>query len=301
MVVNLPYKPLVALGLDYESLKQLRPDIILTTVSAFSYSGENRNQVGFDGMGQALSGAMHLTGTGESPMRSAVSYVDYATGMSAAFMTASALLERNVRGTGKHVQCSLMGTALTMMNPMLMEEATSTRRRIATANRSPIAGPSDLFAASDGWIMVQVIGDAMFKGWAGLVGHQELVEDSRFASDIRRGENGEILSTIMRQWCAARTVAECLALMTQARIPACPVLTPADALRHQGTGEYMHYVSTDAKNDPLPIVTGMPRVEPSGPAGMMCAPKLGEHTEQVLQDIGMDRGEIEGLRKEGTI
>jgi crotonobetainyl-CoA:carnitine CoA-transferase CaiB-like acyl-CoA transferase len=84
VVINLPYKSLNKLGLDYESLKHLRRDIILTTISAFAYSGNDRNRVGFDGMGQALSGAMYLSGTGQRPMRAAVSYIDYATGSSAA-------------------------------------------------------------------------------------------------------------------------------------------------------------------------------------------------------------------------
>lgn len=139
VIVNLPPAALERAGLDYETLKALRQDIIVTTISALGLEGESRDRVGFDGTGQALSGAMYLTGDGTVPMRAAVSYVDFATAMSAAFATMSALYERARTGEGQHVQASLLGTALTMTNPMLIEEATGrvTANPRATAARSP--------------------------------------------------------------------------------------------------------------------------------------------------------------------
>lgn len=183
---------------------KINENIILTTISAFSYSGVNRDRVGFDGTGQALSGGMYLTGSGDKPMRSAVSYVDYATGISAAYSTISALFKRYRSGKGQHVKASLMETALTMMNPILMEEATGTRKRSPMANRSPIAGPSDLFKVKDGWVMVQVIGNSMFSRWCNLTGHHSLIGDRRFKTDADRGENGDVLSEVMAAWCCGK-------------------------------------------------------------------------------------------------
>lgn len=301
VVINVPYKSLKKLGLEYEDLKKLRKDIILTTISAFDYSGDDRNRVGFDGMGQALSGAMYLSGTGQLPMRAAVSYIDYATASSAAFATAAALLDRKATGEGQHVECSLMGTAYTMMNPMLIEEATGVRQRQATANRSPIAGPSDLFSAIDGWIMVQVIGKAMFARWAELVGRPDLVTDPRFASDILRGENGQALSEIMGGWCAARTLAECLTELESARIPACPVLTPSQALNAQGAQDYFDLVSWDDAEQPIPIVTANARTRAFKSGQVRCAPQLGADTQSILHGLDLGDDEIDLLRKQGIV
>lgn len=300
VVVNLPRNALIRLGLDYDSLTRIRPDIILTTISAFAYDGADRDRVGFDGTGQALSGAMFLTGAGDRPMRAAVSYVDYATGMSAAFATAAALIERNASGLGQHVECSLMGAALTMMNPMLIEEATGARQRQPIGNRSPIAGPSDLFAARDGWVMVQVIGDAMFERWLRLVGRADLVHDPRFGSDIDRGENGEELSRIMAAWCATRTVAECLAETGAARLPACQVLTPAQALAAE-SADYIQSLPVDANGPELPIVTRALRTRATATASLTPAPALGQHTVQILQKLGLKQHQIEELKNKNII
>ena len=298
VIVNLPPAALKRARLDYDSLKLLRGDIILTTISALGFEGESRDRVGFDGTGQALSGAMYLTGTGERPMRAAVSYVDFSSAIAAAFATVSALYERDRTGEGQHVQASLLGSALTMMNPMLIEEASGARRREALGNRSPIAGPSDLFRARDGWVMVQVIGDGMFARWAKLVDREDLVADRRFESDLARGENGELLSAIMAEWCAERSQEQCLADLEAARLPGCPALTPASALRarENTTGGFFRFdavpgAAPDSEID-VPIATQAIRTAATASHPGNAAPELGADSAGVLAGLGFSADEI---------
>ena len=300
LIVNLPCKALAQLGLDYDSLTAIKPDIILTTISAFSYMGADRDRVGFDGTGQALSGAMYLTGFGDAPTREAVSYVDYATAMSAAFATLSALIDRRKSGRGQHVQCSLMGTALTMMNAMLMEEASGFRSRRPIGNRSPIAGPSDLFRAKDGWLMIQIIGDPMFGRWARMMNRPELTSDPRFASDSDRGENGAELSAIQRDWCAARTVDECLAELAANRLPACRCLTPKETLELEGLDDYADPITIEEKGLRLPLVTRAIQTAASA-SSRRPAPTLGADTEGTLKGLGLDEARLAELRSRGVI
>lgn len=297
VIVNLPPAALARARLDYETLAALKPDIVLTTISAFGMEGPDRDRVGFDGTGQALSGAMMLTGTGETPMRAAVSYVDFATAMSAAFATVSALYERGRTGRGQHVRASLLGTALTMTNPMLIEEAAGARRRAAIGNRSPIAGPSDLFRTRDGWVMVQVIGDAMFARWARLVGREELVGDPRFGSDIARGENGGELSAVMADWCGGRSTQDCLAQMEAARIPGCRALTPAEALhaRESAGGGFFRSDEVGTEGGGVPIVTGAVVTAASMAGGPGPAPVLGADSAALLAALGYAAGDIDRL------
>jgi crotonobetainyl-CoA:carnitine CoA-transferase CaiB-like acyl-CoA transferase len=301
VVVNLPPAALKRARLDYETLKSFRSDIILTTISALGFDGPGKDRIGFDGTGQALSGAMHLTGNGDRPTRAAVSYVDYSAAMAAAFATVSALYERDRTGEGQHVQASLLGAALTMTNPMLIEEASGTRHRKALSNRSPIAGPSDLFRVTDGWVMVQVIGNGMFARWARLVGREDLVDDPRFQSDIARGENGEELSAIMAEWCQAFDLKTCLAILEEARIPGCPALTPGQALQaDENVSSGFFRTEAIAIGDgespsEVPIASGTIRTMASAQVKGNPAPGLGADSWDLLYALGYESKEIRSL------
>jgi crotonobetainyl-CoA:carnitine CoA-transferase CaiB-like acyl-CoA transferase len=239
---------------------------------------------------------MSLTGTGETPLRAAVSYVDFATAMSAAFATMAALYERKVTGRGQHVRTSLLGTALTMTNPMLIEEAAGARSRTAIGNRSPIAGPSDLFRTRDGWVMVQVIGDGMFERWARFVGRDDLLADSRFSSDIARGENGEALSTVMSNWCARRSSDECLRELEAAKIPACRALTPAQALTtpENADGGFFSEQTVTVGSGKIPIASRVVRTAAADATTYRPAPELGAHSAEILTALGFGPGDVAG-------
>lgn len=301
IIVNLPPAALRRARLDYDSLCACRADIVLCTISAYGPEGDSRDRIGFDGTGQALSGAMALSGTGERPLRAAVSYVDYATGMAAAFSTLSALYERRSTGRGQHVQASLLGTALTMTNPMLIEEAAGARSRKPIGNRSPIAGPSDLFQTRDGWVMIQVIGDGMFRRWADFVGHPDLPADPRFASDINRGEHGEALSAVMAEWCVTRSSDECLAELEAARIPACRALTPAEALTASENveGGFFSLEPGPEGAGHVPIVARAIRTAATRDDHRP-APALGAHSAELLASLGYSPDEVIALAGSGT-
>jgi len=298
VVANLSRRARQRLRLDYQDLCGIRPDIVLTTITAFDSRSAEADRIGFDGTGQALSGALHLTGTPDQPFRSAVSYVDYATAASAAFGTVSALLGRMRTGQGQHVEASLLKTALTMTNPMLIEEALGVRSRVATGNRSPIAGPSDLFAAQDGWVLVQVIGQDMFQRWAGMIEARELCDDLRLADDIGRGQHGAMLSARMAEWVASRTVQKCLEALQAARIPGCSVLTPAEALASPmiSDGSYLHWSAGG-----VPVVQPLARLSRDAPWQPAVSPGLGAHTEEVMRGLGYSSGDLEELVTAGCI
>ena len=230
VIANLPPDTLLAMGLDYDSLKAIKPNIILTMISAFGRGGPYSNRVGFDGLGQAMSGAMYMSGTPDQPVRAYPPFIDFGTASLAAFGTMTALFQRQKTGKGQIVEGSLFNTALTMMNGTAIEQSVIKRDRVATLNRSQTSAPADTFRTKDGWVLVQSVGGPLFKRWADLMGETHWLDDPRFKDDISRGDNGELISERLAQWCAERNTEEVLQAMEEARLPAGPVLSPQEVL-----------------------------------------------------------------------
>jgi crotonobetainyl-CoA:carnitine CoA-transferase CaiB-like acyl-CoA transferase len=303
VVANMPPRTLASLGLDYDSLRAIKPDIILAAASAFGSHPAVSDRVGFDGVGQAMSGAVHVGGLPDHPMKAMVPVVDFATALASALGTVMALYERKSSGMGQEVGASLLQTGLNLAGGSLIEESVLKPDRKAMLNRSPHYGPSDIFRASDGWLIVQVIGPAMFRRWALLIDMPELVEDSRFADDRTRGENGQALSDFMAAWCAQRTRGECLAVLEKARIPAGPILSPRQVLEEQtiaADGPF-NWVRYPGIAEPLPIAVPPFSMSRTPAALERRPPMAGEHTDEVLQTLGYAQPAIDEMRARGIV
>jgi len=135
VVANLPPDTLAAMGLDYDSLKAIKPDIILTMISAFGRGGPYSNRVGFDGLGQAMSGAMYMSGTPDQPVKAYPPFIDFGTASLSPFGTMAALFERQKTGQGQIAEGHLFNTALTMINGTAIEQAMIQRDRVDTLTR----------------------------------------------------------------------------------------------------------------------------------------------------------------------
>lgn len=303
VVANLPPQTLTRMGLDYPTLKKTKEDIILATVSAFGHGGPWSHRVGFDGVAQAMSGAMYMSGTPTEPSRLYYPWVDFTTAILTAFGTISALLERAKTGQGQQVEGALLMSALTVGNGTLIEQGVIEANRVATGNRSQTAAPSDCFATKDGWVLVMSIGQPLFERWCELMGESHWLEDPRFADDISRGNNGEVISERMGRWCRERTTEECLQDLDEARLPAGPVYSPQQALDDEHIRAMRFMVPTDYPGLPRPAPLADTPVRLSEtPGGIRHrAPLLGEHTDEVMREIGYDDEGIERLRQAGVV
>jgi crotonobetainyl-CoA:carnitine CoA-transferase CaiB-like acyl-CoA transferase len=172
VVANLPPQTLAAMQLDYDSLRAVKPDIILTLVTAYGRGGPYSDRVGFDGIGQVMSGAAYMTSDadGERPYRFQAPWVDFGTALHCAYGTVLALMARQQTGRGQVVEGALLATALTVANGLLIEQDVLGINRAPTGNRGQTAAPVDIFRTQDGWILVQVIGEPLYRRWARLQG-----------------------------------------------------------------------------------------------------------------------------------
>ena len=303
VVANLPDAALKNLGLDYASLSALKPDIILTSVSAFGSGGPLSHKLGFDAIGQAMSGIMYLSGHSGEPTKAYCPYVDFSTALVATVGTLAALMARTETGQGQEVRASLLSTALTIANGVLIEQAMTAPNRISSLNRSQTQAPSDAYRTRDGWIIVQCIGQSLFKRWVTLMNELWWLEDPRFADDQTRGDHGEVISERMAAWCAARSTNDALSALEEARIPAGPVLSPQQVLEdaHVKTAAFLQTLSFPGATRDAPVAA-TPFTLSITPAHVRHrAPTLGEHTNSILEDLGYSAPAVAELRSRGVI
>jgi crotonobetainyl-CoA:carnitine CoA-transferase CaiB-like acyl-CoA transferase len=303
VVANLPPEILRSLSLDLESLRQVKPDIILTTVTAFGAGGPWSHKHGFDGIGQVMSGVAYMTGTLAQPYRAAVAWVDFGTASLAAFGTLAALIERGKSGRGQKVEGALLRTAVAFNNPTLVEQQAIQVNRIPTENRGQTSAPSDLFRTKDGWIIAYAIGNPMFGRWAKLMGEDRWLADPRFKDDEARGNHAEVISARMSEWTMQRTTAEALKELEAAKIPAGPLYTPQQALDDAHVRQAGLLVDTEYPGVARGVPLAPTPVDLSETPGSFRhrAPTLGEHTNAILGELGYSSAEIETLRDKRVV
>ena len=305
VVANLPPQTLAAMKLDYESLSAIKPDIILTLVTAYGRGGPYSDRVGFDGIGQAMSGSAYLTSEadGERPYRFQAPWVDFGTALHCAYGTALALMARQQTGRGQVVEGALLATAVTVGNGLLIEQGVLGIDRVPTGNRGQTAAPVDIFKTRDGWVLLQVIGQPLFARWARLMGEDLWLTDPRFKDDISRGDNSPVISERMSRWCAERTTAEALEILGAAMIPAGPVLKPQQTLDdpHVKAMGFLQEVDYPGLPKPAPLARGALTLSDTPGAIRHRAPTLGEHTDAILAELGYDDAAIADLREQGVV
>jgi crotonobetainyl-CoA:carnitine CoA-transferase CaiB-like acyl-CoA transferase len=303
VVANLPPEVLRSLSLDLESLRRVKPDIILTTVTAFGAGGPWSHKHGFDGIGQVMSGVAYLTGTLAQPYRAAVAWVDFGTASLAAFGTLAALMERGKSGRGQKVEGALLRTAIAFNNPALVEQQAIQADRVPTGNRGQTSAPSDLFRTRDGWIIAYAIGNPMFARWAKLMGEDSWLVDPRFKDDEARGNHAETISKRMSEWTMERTTAEALEALETAKIPAGPLYTPQQSLDDAHIRQAGLLVDTDYPGVARRVPLAPTPVDLSETPGDFRhrAPTLGEHTSAILGELGYTAAEVQTLRDKRVV
>jgi crotonobetainyl-CoA:carnitine CoA-transferase CaiB-like acyl-CoA transferase len=298
VIANLPIGVMKKMGIDYDSLRATKPDIILARISAFGPDGPYANRLGFDAVAQAMTGAMHLSGSPDTPMRSTVSFEDYGTALHTAFGVMVALYHRARTGEGQIVDGSLLATGITFMQAFLAERSVVGIEREARGNAGFYTAPADSYRTKDGWIVVFTVGGDMFARWARLMGREDLIGDPRFATDLSRADHREIICQAMQAWLRNRTSAEAVADLQAARIPAGPVMNPGEVLDDPQVKarELLKYVDYPGAAAPVPLADTAMRLSATPGKIRHRAPTLGEHTDEILRELQFSDGEIASLR-----
>jgi len=293
------------LGLSYGELRSLNPRLIYCAISGFGQEGPMKAAPAYDQIIQGLSGMMSITGTRETaPLRVGYPVADTLAGMTAAFAIAAALVGRAASGQGTFIDVSMLDTALSAMGWVVSNYLIAGVEPQAHGNDNFTAAPSGAFKAQDGIINIAANKQEQFEALMGVLGLQALVTDARFAKREARKRHRAALTAEIEAALQQRPRAEWQQLFNQAGVPAGSVLTVPQALalpQVQQRGLLKTFDGVAGVGRPLTVARTGFKMSGSEPDVALPPPRLGEHTDQVLADIGYSSDDIRRLRSVGAV
>jgi crotonobetainyl-CoA:carnitine CoA-transferase CaiB-like acyl-CoA transferase len=290
-------------GFGPDELRARNPRLVYCALRAFGRSGPLADRPGYDPLMQAFAGIVSITGEPDRPgVRAGVSVVDQGTGMWAALGIVAALLERERTGEGRVVDVSLLETAVGWLAPQLTGYFATGTPPGRVGTRYPSIVPYQVFAAADGELMVAAANDRLFAALCTALELPGLAEDARFTRNADRVANREELVPVIAERIAREPLADVLARLDRAGVPAAPVQDVAQAAAHEQVRalgilqELPHPDVPELLVASLPLAFDGERVRHRSPA-----PRLGADSLAVLAELGYSPEEIEELAAEGVV
>jgi crotonobetainyl-CoA:carnitine CoA-transferase CaiB-like acyl-CoA transferase len=293
------------LGLGYNTLREANPRLIYAAISGFGQTGPYRGLPGYDIIGQALGGLMSVTGWPDSPpTRVGTAIGDILSALFCCVGILAALRVRESTGVGQMVDIALVDSVFASLEniPQKFFADGAVPERIG--NRYEFVYPYDSFRARDGWVIIGIANDSIWRRFLEAAGIPGLGEDPRFGSNKMRVENHASLKPLIEEWTAKKMVAEIVSLMNESGVPACPIHDVREVVEDPHvSGAREMVVEVDQPGLGRIRVLGNPvKMSETRPTPRSPAPALGADTGDVLEELlGLTRAQILGLRKRGVI
>lgn len=293
------------LGVGYDDLREINPRLVYCAISGFGQTGPLKDAPAYDQIVQGMSGVMSVTGDERSvPMRVGYPVADTLGGVTAAFAISAALVRRAATGVGTSIDVSMLDCMLASMGWVISNYLIAGQRPQPMGNENFTAAPSGTFETADGLLNIAANKQEQFVALVALLGIPELASDARFAQREARKRNRVELKTLIEAALKAKSAAEWVPALTGAGIPAGRVLDVASALAEPQVMQRRLVKSfrgaVKNERDVSVVLSGfkMREAEPD----VACAPPaLGEHTAQVLGELGFTSLEIEQLKHQGAV
>ncbi len=290
---------------DYERLREINAGIIVAALSGYGQDGPDAQKPGFDGVAQARSGGMVLSGfPDDPPIKTGIPFVDVSAGLFTTIAVLNALFHRQKIGRGQFIDVSLYDTATFIAQSMgtLLLYHFYGEIRTQIGNRG-FHSYNTCLEAKDGWVLLSIVTNSIWRRFTETLGRPEMADDPRYASDMDRFRNANSIDEVVRPWVADKTVDQVVKLCEEARVPAGPLQTIDKLLTDPQVQvrEMVQYIEYPGLGK-IPIA-GVPMKLSLTPGSIRShAPQLGEHNEYVYgQLLGLSPEKVAELKQEGII
>ena len=298
LIENFKVGDLKRRGLDYETLSKRHPGLVYCSVTGFGQTGPYAPRAGYDFLIQGMGGIMSVTGDPDGqPTKVGVGIADVMTGMYATVAILSALRVRDATGQGQHIDMALLDTQISWLINQGLDYLTAGTTPVRRGNAHPTVVPYETFPASDGWFIIAIGNDSQFAKFCAEAGRPEMAADERFATNPARVRNHDALIAAMHEITKTRTEREWMEALARVGVPCGPVNDIPSAI------DDPHALERGSRVRQAHPVAGKGYVETLGNPMKLSAtpvtyrrppPMVGEHTAEVLAELGFDEAELRG-------
>ena len=303
LVDNFRVGALDALGLGYDALSAINPRLIYCSISGFGPSGPRKHDRANDIFMQAYTGNMSITGEeGRGPVKAGISLADVGAGMFGVIGILLALQARNSSGRGQRVDTSLMEGQLAMLSYHLTSYFATGRPPVRRGASSQLSVPYQAFQAKDDWVVVAAFTQRMWQGVCTAIERTQWAADERFATPDRRAANRTVLIPMLAEVFATRTVDEWVQRLSEQGVPCTSVNSIDKVVKEEQVAARDMIVEIDHPTAGKIKMAGLPVKLSANPGSVRShAPLLGEHSAEVLRELGWSPERIAALREKGVI
>lgn len=294
-------------GLDYDSLKAVNPRLVYCSITGFGQDGPYAPRAGYDFLIQGLGGLMSITGRpdgepGAGPMKVGVALTDILTGLYATNAVLAALAWREKSGEGQYIDMALLDVQVACLANQAMNYLATGSNPRRMGNAHPSIVPYQDFPTEDGHMILAIGNDGQFARFCEVAGRPELAADARFATNRARVENRAELIPLLNEITATRTTTEWIAQLEARAVPCGPINGLAEVFADpqvQARGLAVKMPHPEAGE--VPLVASPIRLSKTPVEYRRAPPLVGEHTDEILADLGVDAAGIAGLRERGVV
>ncbi len=294
------------LGFGYEAIKEINPSIVYCSISGYGQEGPKASAAAYDSAVQAAAGMITTTGYPESgPTRIGFTVVDMTTGLTASYAIAAALFRRQVTGEGQFLDVSMLDSALTQLGPLVANYTVAGEEPKLNGNSSLTGLASvEQYACSEGHVLLAVLLDYQAAALFRVLGRPELIEDPRFATHQARLDNYQDVRTVLEELFRADTAANWVPKLAAAGAPASELLTVPQAIEQpqlEHRNVLLDLPAPKGLDAPIRTVGSGFQSPADTPGTDVPPPGIGEHTEEILAELGYDSEAIAAFRADAVV